>query len=100
MDTSEWIKENVKCCACGMPIRLSPHINIILLGLQAEWKYPAAGNILTGQPCIEALAIICDDCLKRKAKIKFAVEFEENPKNVKYHSVEKLQQLPTYVVGA
>jgi hypothetical protein len=99
MDIEAWIKETVKCCACEMSMKLSPHINMIQLGLMAEWKYPAAGNILTGQPCIEAMAIICDDCVKRKAKIRFAVEFEVNLKGVKYHSVEKLQKLPIFDKG-
>jgi len=98
-ESDVWIKENVKCCACGMPMRLSPHINMVQLGLRAEWKYPAAGNVLTGQPCIEALAIVCDECVRRRAKIKYAIEWSSSRRHVKYHKVEDLKPL-VWILGA
>jgi hypothetical protein len=42
-------------------------------GKKADWEYPTAGNILTGEKG-QAVGIICDYCLEHKMPIKFALK--------------------------
>jgi len=93
MAPAQWIKETVRCCACEMPMRLSRYINFVQLGKLAKWKYPAAGNVITGQPSIEAMAVVCDECIRLRATIKYAVEWDNEKTYVKYHRVQDLEPL-------
>lgn len=69
---------NEKCCACGGIIgKHGSHINGVILGRLVQWDYPTAGNIITGEKG-RAVAIVCDECLDKRAHVKYAVRFEEN----------------------
>ena len=92
MSSDEWIRENVRC-ACNGSMKKSAHINMVALGKRAEWKYPIAGNVLIGQPCIEAVAVVCDECIEKKAKIRYAVEWGDPCWGIRYHPVEELKPL-------
>lgn len=60
---------------------------------EAEWKFPAWGNILLGVFGF-ASAVLCDNCVKEGKKPKFAVEWAEDLSIVKYHLVEQLRDVP------
>jgi hypothetical protein len=91
-----FIRKRVKCCACQGSLKNSKHINGICLDKLATWELPVWGNILLKDlhPEKRALAILCDECIDKKRNPKFAVEWDENYENVKYHPVESLQDLP------
>jgi hypothetical protein len=84
------IRRRARCCACGGPMRRSPHMNLVCLERKAEWKYPQAGNVLTGEGG-QAVAIVCDRCLDDKATIVNAVEFRDG--QILYHQVEQLAEI-------
>lgn len=84
------VRGKVKCCACGVTMQSSKHINLIALERKSTWKYPECGNVLTGEKS-RASAIICDECLKQNSEIKYAVEWDESLTSVKYHDVNKLE---------
>jgi len=87
------IKEKVKCCACGGSLANSKEINIICLMKEAEWKHPTWGNVILGVYGL-ASAIFCDDCLKKGKKAKWAIEWDQQTLETKYHPVEKLKDVP------
>lgn len=89
MEESETFK--VKCCSCGTPIGQSgSHINIVCLNKRAEWDYPKAGNVLTGESG-RAVAIVCDRCISLNKPSKYAVKFNGPlAKDVEYIPVENL----------
>ncbi|MDH7478080.1 MAG: hypothetical protein QHH17_06845 [Candidatus Bathyarchaeota archaeon] len=93
---TEWIKRNIKCCACGQPMANSKHVNDICLDKEATWDYPVWNNILVVEkhPEKRATAIICDNCVETKRKIKYAVGWNRNHSNLKYYPVEQLKDLP------
>lgn len=95
-DLERFIRERIKCCACEGTLKDSKHINGICLDKLAEWEYPVWGNILVADahPEKRAMAFLCDDCLKKKRKPKLAVEWDERHKNIKYHLIENLKDLP------
>jgi hypothetical protein len=92
-DLDEWIKSKVECCTCGGPIKNSKYINMVQTGRKATWKYPTAGNILLGKPCIEALSILCDKCISQRKKPLFAVEWDNEHTYVEYHPLAALEEL-------
>lgn len=96
VDVTEWIKRNIRCCACGQPMSNSEHVNGICLDKEATWDFPSGNNILVVDKHTEkrAAAIICDDCVEKKRKIKYAVGWDQNHSNVKYYPVEQLKDLP------
>jgi len=96
VDSTVWIRENVKCCACGRPMKNSKNINGICLDKLATWENPVWGNILVKEkyPEKRAVAIICDDCVAKKSKIKFAVSWSNEYTNIQYHKIEELKDLP------
>jgi len=92
-DSEEWIRDKVECCCCGESMRNSKHLNFVQTGKRATWKYPATGNILTKQPCVEAMAILCDDCIDKRKKPLFAVEWDNEHTTVEYHPIAALEEL-------
>lgn len=59
------------CCACSMA--LTGFVNMVITTHPQQWKYPQAGNVLTGERH-GAIAILCDKCIKAKVEIKNLVE--------------------------
>jgi hypothetical protein len=94
--SDEWIRQHVRCCSCGKPLKKSKHINFVCLDKLATWNYPTWGNILVKEkyPEPRASAVICDKCLKEKRIIKYAVEWSRETGEVKYHPVSELRDLP------
>ena len=92
MDVEEWIRKNVKCCACGGSLRKSEHINGIMLERKAKWKNNTWGNIIIGISGY-AIAIVCDECVKKRVEPKFAVEWDDDKKEVRYHPVDELEPM-------
>jgi len=96
MEITEKIKQNVKCCACGGSLQNSKFVNGVCLDKLATWEHPIWGNILVKDkyPEPRATAVLCDDCIRKKRKAKFAVEWNKDYSQVKYHKVEDLKDLP------
>jgi hypothetical protein len=96
VDTTTWIKQNIRCCACGQSMFKSRFINGITLDKLATWDYPVWNNLLVADkhPEKRATAIICDDCVEKKRKVKYAVGWDKNYSDVKYYPVEQLKHLP------
>jgi len=95
-EMEEKIRENVRCCACEGSLQNSKFINGVCLDKLATWKHPTWGNILVKDkyPEPRATAILCDDCIRKKRKAKYAVEWNKDYSQVKYHKVEDLKDLP------
>ena len=87
-DTAE-IRRKVRCSACRGPIR--DRVNLVLLRRKATWRFPTAGNVLTGEEG-HAVAICCEACIDGKRDVVEAVEFAGDA--VVYHSVSELEKLP------
>jgi len=92
MDVEEWIRKNVKCCACGKPLKDSRYINGVLLERKAKWKNNTWGNLILGVSGY-AVAIVCDECVKKKVKPKYAVEWSDDKREVRYHPVDELEPM-------
>lgn len=99
-EVEDKIRDNVKCCACGGSLKSSKHINGVCLNKLATWEYPCWGNILIWRVDPEkgrmkrATAILCDSCIKDCREPKYAVEWNRDYSEVKYHRVEDLKDLP------
>ena len=95
-EVEDKIRDNVKCCACGGSLKYSRFINGICLNKLATWKHPTWKNILVLEkyPEDRASAILCDRCIAEKKQPKYAVEWNEDYSEVKYHKVEALKDLP------
>jgi len=91
--SDEWIKQNIECCYCGDSLKTSKYINLVQTGKKATWKYPTAGNVLLGKPPIEAVAILCDNCIDQKKKPLFAVEWNNEHTQIEYHPLASLEDL-------
>ena len=90
MEFEELINE--KCCACGGIIgKHASHINGVILERFAQWAYPIAGNIITGEKG-RAIAIVCDECLDKQKPVKHAVRFEGS--KIIYVPVDDLEKVP------
>ena len=92
----ENIKKYVRCCACGGSLESSKFINGITLNKLATWKHPTWKNILVKDkyPEPRATAILCDNCIEKHAKPKFAVEWNLDEGIVTYHDIKQLKDLP------
>lgn len=86
----EQIKAEGKCCACDEPLQNSKHLNLIALDRKATWEYPTWGNVLLHLHGY-AVAILCDNCVKKGKAAKYAVEFKDD--KIIYHDVETLQEI-------
>jgi len=96
LDPYRWIKDTVRCCACGGPLQDSRHINIVCLDKLATWKYPNWGNVLVMDkyPMKRASAILCDRCVKENREAKYAIEWDNEHTYARYHKVKNLKNLP------
>ena len=92
MNIEEWIKNNIKCCACCKPLKDSKYINGVLLERKAKWKNNTWGNVIAGVSGY-AVAIVCDECVKKKVKPKYAVEWDDDKKEIRYHPVSELEPM-------
>ena len=77
------------CCACSMA--LTGFVNIVITTHPQHWKYPQAGNALTGERH-GASAILCDKCIEAKAEIKNLVELRNG--EVILHPVSEKENEP------
>lgn len=69
-------------------------VNAELLMKEAEWHEPVWGNVILRVTGF-AMAFRCDDCYRdHTKKVKYAVEWNNDLSIVKYHEVEKLQNMP------
>ena len=86
-----FIRKNVECCACGGTLEKSGNINIVELKKRATWKFPGFGHIDVPGYESRAMAVVCDECIQNKVKIKRCIEWEGTPYQVKYHDVDHLE---------
>ena len=92
------VKQNVKCCQCEGTLADSEHLNIVVTGKVATWKFPTAGNVFISNAPSTAIAIICDRCGDSgNINPKFAIEAEPGYTNVIYHKLEDLEDEPEWV---
>ena len=87
----DWMIKKVKCCACGKPLKNSECNHIIYLRYKAKWKGSTWSHPLLGIPRC-ALAVICDECIRKGTKPKYALERtdEDEPR---YHPIDELEPL-------
>lgn len=54
------------------------------------------GNVLllNKYPMNRAIAILCDKCIEKNRKPKYAVEWDMKHNSVKYHLIKNLKDLP------
>lgn len=92
----DFIREKIKCCSCGGSLKNSKYINAICLDKLATWDYPVWNNILVEDkyPEKRAVAYVCDECVENGKEPKYAVEWDEERKTVKYHPIDELKDLP------
>jgi len=90
------IREKIKCCACSGSLADSKEINVICLMKEAEWKHPTWGNVILGIYGF-ATAILCDKCLRKRKKPKWALEWDERTLEARYHPVKRLKDVPREV---
>lgn len=90
-EIEDWAKKNIECCACGGSMETSRFINVVETKKLATWKFPVFGHIDIPDYEPRALAIVCDECIKNKAKIQRCIEWEGSPYLVKYHDIEELE---------
>lgn len=86
-----FIRKNVECCACGGTLEESGCINIVELKKRAIWKFPVFGQIDIPGYGPRAMAVVCDECMQNKVKIRRCIEWEGSPYLVKYHDVNDLE---------
>lgn len=91
--TTEWLKENCLCCACGDSLKESPHISGICLDREAYWKFPIWGNVFVEDGISRAVAFVCDTCISQKKKPSKAIEFGQAGAII-YHAVDSLPESP------
>jgi len=56
----------------------------------------SVGNVLllNKYPMNRAIAILCDKCVEKNRKPKYAVEWDMKHNSVKYHLIKNLKDLP------
>jgi hypothetical protein len=93
----DWIRKNVRCCACGRPLSETRYINYVCLDRLATWKNPTWKNILLEDmsPEPRALAVLCDKCIEENRLPEYAVEWDVESNLISYHRVEELTPLPS-----
>lgn len=88
-----FIKQNIKCCACGGTLETSKVLNILVTKKIATWKYHIFGVLdCPGYPP-KAMAFVCDECRKNEVKIRHCIEFEVSTGQVTYHDVDSLEDI-------
>ena len=93
--------EDLKTCRCGScgGSLGSSRVNLVATRLRAEWDYPAAGNLITGDgPC--AVGVACDECVESGRTLREVIEWRDG--RPLYHDVGPLQDLgpePTFVLN-
>lgn len=87
----DWIKKNIKCCACGGSLENSRFINIVKTEKLATWKYPVSGRVDIPDYEPRAVAIVCDECIKNKKEIRHCIEWERSSYLIKYHNIKSLK---------
>ena len=87
----DWARKNIKCCACGGTLETSKFINVVETKKLAAWKYPVFGRVDIPDYKPRALAIVCDECIQKKEKIRYCIEWEGSPYQIKYHEIESLE---------
>ena len=91
------LRELGRCGACYLPLRESPHVNMVSLNKYKTWEYPGWGNILARDPDKRsfgrATAILCDRCIEEKNEPILAVEFykEGGETRIRYRCVDLLE---------
>jgi len=88
----EMLLKDAKCCACGNPMNISTHLNVIPLDKKAAWKNPVWDNRLLKpnyQRIPRAVAILCDECIKNSRLPIEVIEVEG--KEIRYHKVSDLE---------
>jgi hypothetical protein len=95
LDFEDWIRQTVKCCACESKLNKSKYINAICLDKKATWKNNTWGNVIVGVSGY-AVAIVCDKCAENKVEPRYAVEWDDNESEVRYHLVSELKLMPEF----
>ena len=90
-ELDRWARENVVCCACGGSLETSNCLNIVELEKLATWKFPVAGQIDMPGYGARAVAIVCDECVLNKVKIRHCIEWKDEPRKITYHAVYDLE---------
>lgn len=78
-----------RCGHCGG--KVEPRLNVVMLNHRAAWKYPSAGNVITGE-FGRAVGVCCDACIEARTPPREAVEFRDG--QVFYHPIESLEAMP------
>jgi hypothetical protein len=86
---TEAILHLVRCCSCGA--RLGLRVNVVGTDRRAAWDFPTMGNVETGESG-QAVAFVCDACVKDGIKPSEAVEFLGET-GVQYHQIAELKPL-------
>lgn len=86
------IRSEIKCCSCDQAIDSDKQLNVLCLRKEADWSFPTWGNVVL-RIFGFAQAVICDNCLEKKKKVKSAVEWDLNTGFLKYHPIEKLKDI-------
>ena len=103
MDYEEQIRKRVKCCVCEGSLEHSKYINIVALTKIATWDFPTAGNVFIPDAPNQAVAFVCDDCIRAAprnnmaAHIKYAVEATDDCTTIIYHNLDDLLDEPESV---
>jgi len=97
-DWEEFIRKRVKCCACDGTMGNSEHINMIQLDRKANWKFPTAANILSSDVRPRAMSVVCDKCVNGKCSPKYAIEWNQKTRKIRYHKVDGLENLPAWIL--
>lgn len=79
--------ELCRCCACGVA---PPNRNVVMLEALAQWEYPTAGNVVTGQRG-RALAVLCERCSDKQTAPVEAIQFRPDGQII-YHRISELEQ--------
>ena len=87
----DWARANVKCCACGGRLDTGEVLNVCVTKKVATWIFPVCGSLERPDYPPKAVAMLCDECVKNKVKIRYVVEWEGTPYQVKYHDIDSLE---------
>ena len=88
----EMLLKDAKCCACGNPMNISTHLNVIPLDKKAAWKNPVWDNPLLKpnyQQFPRAVSLLCDECIENSRQAIEVIEVEG--KEIRYHKVSDLE---------
>lgn len=88
----EMLLREAKCCACGNPMSISPHLNFVSLNKKATWKKPIWDNLMLKPvyPRIpRAIAVQCDECIENNRQTIEVIEIDGE--EIRYHKVADLE---------